>query len=62
MRIFVSPNIFHVHLNIMICTSRILRQQQRTFEQIYSKIYKTVALTSTFNKNMAELFNHVYDL
>ena len=27
-------NIFHVQLN-MICTTRILRQQKRTFEQIY---------------------------
>jgi len=58
MRIFVSCYIFHVHLN-MICTSGILRQQKRTFEQIYSKFYKTKALTSTFDQNLAELFNHM---
>jgi len=28
MRIFVSHNIFHVNLNLMICTSRIPRQQK----------------------------------
>jgi hypothetical protein len=61
MRIFVSRNIIHVHLNIVICTSRI-RQQNRTFEQIYSKFYQRKALTSTSTKNMAELFNHVYGL
>jgi len=61
MRIFVSRNIIRVHLNIIICTSKI-RQQNRTFEQIYSKFYQRKALTCTSNKNMAELFNHVYDL
>jgi hypothetical protein len=61
MCIFVSPNIYHVHLNIVICTSRILRQQKRKCVQIYSKFYKTVTLTSTINKNTAELLNHTYD-
>jgi hypothetical protein len=40
MGIFVSRNIFRVHLSIMICTSRILWQQKLSFEQIYSKAYK----------------------
>jgi len=31
MRIIASHNIFRVQLNIMICTSRILRHQKRTF-------------------------------
>jgi len=65
MRIFVSRNIFHVHLNILICNSRILRQQKRTFEQIYTKIYETKTLTSTFNKHVAELLNlqpHVWSV
>ena len=44
MRTFVSRNIFHVHLNIMICTSRILRRQKGTFGQIYSKFYINKAL------------------
>ena len=61
MSIFVSHNILHVHLNT-IYTSRILRQQKQTVEQIYSKFYETKALTSTFNKDLAELFNHMYDL
>ena len=61
MSIFVSHNILHVHLNT-IYTSRILRQQKQTVEQIYSKFYETKALTSTFNKNLAEAFNHMYDL
>ena len=61
MSIFVSHNILHVHLNT-IYTSRILRQQKQTAEQIYSKFYETKALTSTFNKNLAEPFNHMYDL
>ena len=60
--VHVFRNIFHVHLNIMICTSRILRQQKRIFEQIHSTLYETKALTSPFNKNSAELFNHMYDL
>ena len=33
MRILVSRNIFHVHLNILICTSRILLQQKRTLNK-----------------------------
>jgi len=49
MRIFVSRNIYHMHLNTEICASRILPQQKRTFEQIYSKFYETKALTSTLN-------------
>jgi len=35
MCIFVSRNTFRVHLNIKSCTSRILRQQKQTFEQIF---------------------------
>jgi hypothetical protein len=56
--VYLSRYIFHVHLN-MICTSEILRQQKRTFEQTDSKFYKTEALTSTFDQNLAELFNHM---
>ena len=62
MRIFVSRNIFHVNLNIMIWTSKIRRQQKRTFEQIHSKLYEMKTLTSTFNKNVAELLNYMYHL
>ena len=40
MRIFVYRNTFRVHLNIKSCTSRILRQQKQTFEQIYSIFYE----------------------
>jgi len=53
MRIFVFRNIY---LNIMTCTSRILPQQ------IYSTFYEAKPLTSTLNKNMAALFNHMYNL
>jgi len=60
MCIFVSRNIFHVHLNIIICTSRILRQQKRTFEQKYSKFYNIKALNTINFEHMAELFNHMY--
>ena len=59
---YVTRNIFHDHLNVMICTSRILRQEKRKFEQIYSKFYETKALTSTFSKNMAELLNRTHGL
>jgi hypothetical protein len=60
MRIFVSLNIFHVHSSIMICTSKILQQQKQTFEQIYSKFYKTTHLQ--FQKeNVVQLFQHMYD-
>jgi len=38
---YLSRNIFHVHINIMICISRILQQQKRTFEQIYSNFSET---------------------
>jgi hypothetical protein len=61
MHIFVSRNIFQVHLHIIHCTSRILRQQKRTFEQKYSKFDDTTTLNTTFFEHMAELFNHLYD-
>ena len=51
--VYLSPvTFFTLILNIMICNSRNLRQQKRTFEQICSKFYKTRALTSTCNKNL----------
>ena len=62
MRIFVSHNIFHAHLNIMVCTSRTLRQQKRTFMQIYSKFYETKALTTAFAKNFAAVTTDMFDL
>ena len=62
MRICVSRNIFHVHLNIIICTSRTLQQQKRTFQQKYSKFYDIKALYTTVFEHMAELFNHVNNL
>jgi len=40
MHIFVSCNFFCVHLNIILCTSRIPQQQKRSFEQTYSKVYE----------------------
>ena len=40
MRTFVSRNIFRVLLGIIICTSRILRQQKRSFGQTYSTTYE----------------------
>ena len=58
--VFVSRNIFHVHLNIVICTSRILLQQKRTLSKSIASSTKQT-LTLSFNKNMAELFNHVFD-
>jgi hypothetical protein len=62
-RIFVSCNISHIHLNIMIYTLRFLEgKKKQTFEPIHSKFYETKALTSTFNKNLAEFFSHMHDL
>jgi hypothetical protein len=61
MSILFSHYIFHVCLN-MICTSINLQQQNEHLSTYFSKFYETKALTSTFNKNLAELFNHMYDL
>ena len=62
MCIFVSRNIFHIRLNIMFCTSGILRQQKRTFEQIYCKLYETKALALPFNNNVPQLVSHMCNL